>query len=429
MRRKRLRPYRRNVRMICILALSFTLMAGCSDAIPFSSNKLPVGQEQALKSVRVVKVVKQKIGDPVEHAGDVQSSVQFDVVTKAGGDIESILKARGDTVQEGEVLVKLNSSEAKFQKDKALLAVDTAQNALNKAKDRAKKDLDNQKREMGLSIDKLEQGLTDLTKSYNKSKNDYEVGLATKAQVYQAEVQLRNARFDLDQLKQKRNALSTPDEASYSELETVLKNAQISLLQLEQSMTYLEVKAPVSGILTELPLENGMTLQTGAKLGVIQKVDPIKIKAYLSGDEAKYVSNKSELVYYITGTTQKAKARISFLSKVIDPETKGYELNLEVPNKDMSLKPGMKVVIQLTGEQEQIVLTAPTDSIVKEGDDAYVFVLAGDTVEKRKVQLGRVNDVLQEVVSGVKEGEQVVMSPTNLKDKEKVQRSAAEEQK
>ncbi|OXM85202.1 efflux RND transporter periplasmic adaptor subunit [Paenibacillus rigui] len=427
MRRKRLKQYRRNARTICMLALSFAIIAGCSDTIPISSTNTPAGQEQALKSVKVIKVAKQKIGDPVEHAGDVQSSIQFDVVAKAAGDIESILKARGDLVQEGEVIVRLNSSEAKFQRDKANLAVETAQSAISKAKERARKDLENQKRELALSIDKLEQSLVDLTKSYNKAKNDYEVGLATKAQVYQAEVQLRSTRFDLEQMKQKKNTLVVDDSAA--DLETQLKNAQISLLQLEQSMSYLEVKAPVSGILTELPLEVGMTLQTGAKLGVIQKVDPIRIKAFLNTDEAKFVSNKTELSYYITGTSQKAKGKVSFLSKVIDPETKAYELNLEIPNKDMALKPGMKAVMQLTDEQEQIVVAVPTYSMVKEGDDSYVFVLNGDVVEKRKIQPGRLNDSIQEVVSGLKEGELIVTNPGPLKDKEKVQHSAAEEQK
>lgn len=429
MRRKRLKPLRRKARLICMLAVSFTLIAGCSDAIPISSNKTGAGVEQTVKSVKVIKAVKQKIGDPVEHAGDVQSSVQFDVVAKAGGDIESILKARGDMVQEGEVLVRLNSTEAKFQRDKANLAVETAQAAIGKAKERARKDLENQKRNLDLSIQKLEQSLVDMTKSYNKTKNDYEVGLANKAQVYQAEVQLRNAKFDLEQLKQKKNMIVAPDD-SISELETQLKDAQISLLQFEQSMTYLEVKAPVSGILTELPLEAGMTVQAGAKLGVIQKVDPIKIKAFLSGDETKYVANKTELSYYIAGEpAQKGKGKVSFLSKVIDPDAKAYELNLEVANKDMLLKPGMKAAIQLTDEQDQIVVTIPTYSIVKEGDDSFVFVLAGDRVEKRKVQLGRVNEPLQEVLSGVKEGEQVVTNPNDLKDKEKVDPSAVEEQK
>lgn len=426
MRRKRLGQHRRRVKTICMLALSFAIMAGCSETIPLASNTNLTGQEQTqtLKSVKVSKITKQKIGDPIELAGGVQSSAQFDIIAKAGGDVESVLKARGDVVQEGEVIFRMSSSEAKFQRDRAALAVQTAEDAIRKARERAKKEVDNQRRELNSSIEKMEQGLIDLTKAYNKAKNDYEVGLATKAQVYQAEVALKNNRFDLEQLKQRQTSLEPVD--STSELEVQLKTAQLSLLQVEQSMSYLEVKAPVSGILTEMPFETGMSVQQGAKIGLIQKLDPIKIKAQLTEEQTRFANGKTELSYILQGTTKKDKARISFLSKVIDPELKSYELNLDVPNSDMALKPGMKVRIQLTEEQDQIVLTVPTSGIIKEGEETYLFVLNGDTVEKRKVQLGRTNEPIQEVVSGVKEGEQVVISnPGQLRDKEKV-RAAVE---
>ncbi|WP_028550861.1 efflux RND transporter periplasmic adaptor subunit [Paenibacillus sp. UNC451MF] len=425
MRRKRVGLHRRRVRTICILALSFVIIAGCSETIPISSDGNAAAQAQALKSVKVSKVTKQKIGDPLVHAADVQSSVQFDIVAKAAGDIEAILKARGDVVQEGDVIARLNSSEAKFEKEKAALAVQTVQDAIVKAKERAKKEMDNQKRDLNDSIKKQEQALNDLTRNYNKTKNDYEVGLATKVQVYQMEVQLRNSRTDLELLKDKLARLEPVDTTS--ELQTQLKTTQMAQLQVEQSLTYLEVKAPVSGVLTELPFEVGMSIPAGTKIGLIQKLDPIKLKAQLSEEESKFATGKSEMTYYMQGAAQKSKARISFLSKVINPDTKAYEINLDVPNKDMTLKPGMKVWLQLTEDQDQIVLTVPTYSVVKEGQDSFVFVLTGDTVEKRLVQLGRLNDSTQEILSGVKEGEQVVVSnPGQLKDKEQVQRTAVE---
>ncbi|SFL10754.1 RND family efflux transporter, MFP subunit [Paenibacillus sp. 1_12] len=427
MRKKRRKPYRRVLKTVSILALSFTIIAGCSETIPLNHESNTAVQEQPLKSVKVYKVAKQKIGDPVERAADVQSSVQFDIIAKAGGDIEKVLKNREESVQEGEVIVKVNSADAKFEKERAVLAVETIQTSINNSREKARKEMETQKRELNNSILKLEMGLGDMTRNYNKLKNDYEVGLATKAQLYQMDVQLRNAQMDLDQMKQRQRQSVQDSSASLPEMETQLKNAQLSLQQLEQSLSYLEIKSPASGILMGISLEAGMTLQAGSKIGVIQKLDPIRIKALLTADEAKYVSSKTELTYYLPGTTQKYRGKVSFLSKVIDPDTKAYEINLDVPNKEMTLKPGMKVWLQLTEEQDQIVLTIPTYSIVKQGEDSFVYVLAGDSVEKRKVQLGRVNEPDQEVLSGVKEGEQVVISnPNQLRDKEKVQRAAVE---
>jgi HlyD family secretion protein len=428
MRKKRKRRYGGSVKMAGTLVLSFAIIAGCSEIIPSANEpNAAVVQEQTFKSVKVYKVIRQKIGEPVEHAASVESSVQFELISKAGGDIEEVLKHREEVVQEGEVIIRVNSIDAKFEREKAALAVETIQTTIQKARERAKKDMEAQKRELSNSIMKMEMGLGDMTRNYNKMKNDYEIGLGTKAGLYQMDIQLRNAQMDLDQLKQKqREVLQDPGD-SLADMEIQLKNAQLNLKQVEQTMTYLEIKAPASGILTGMNLEAGMNLERGTRIGLIQKLDPIKITALLTAEEVKYVNGKAELTYYLPGTTRKYKGRVSFLSKVIDAEKKAYEINLDVPNKELSLKPGMKVWLQLTEEQDQIVATIPTYSIVREGDDSFVFVAVGDTVEKRKVQLGRLNEPNQEVLTGVAEGEQVVISnPNQLRDKEKIQRTDVE---
>jgi multidrug efflux pump subunit AcrA (membrane-fusion protein) len=114
MRLKRLRSHQAILKAVSIL-VSFTFIAGCLAAPVKPVTNVAAQQQQVLKSVKVSKIIKHKIGDPLERAADVQSSVQFEIIAKAGGDIEQILKKRGDLVKENEVIVKLNSSEAKFQ--------------------------------------------------------------------------------------------------------------------------------------------------------------------------------------------------------------------------------------------------------------------------------------------------------------------------
>jgi HlyD family secretion protein len=107
---------------------------------------------------------------------------------------------------------------------------------------------------------------------------------------------------------------------------------------------------------------------------------------------------------------------------LIDPVTKAYELNVEFSNADMSLLPGTIVRVQLTDEQEQVVIAIPTRAIYQENGETFVFLVSGDLVEKRTIELGRLNEPLQEVLSGVKEKELLVISGNNqLKNNEKVQ--------
>ncbi|CAG7632466.1 efflux RND transporter periplasmic adaptor subunit [Paenibacillus allorhizosphaerae] len=421
-RQRRKTAVYRNIKTVAVLGISLSVIVGCSAIRVFQPEKEALAQEQQLKSIKTLKLTKLKIGESPEQSAEFVASLQFDVLAQTDGIVEEVLKKRGDSVKEGDVIVRLFSRDAKFEREKLALAVKKAEDAISSA--RSEKEMG--RTELLNSIKKAEQGILELTRTRNKTLNDYEAGVAKKLQVQQAENQLANAQLDIQFLKQKLKVLETTD--SLTPLQTQLKEAQLSLQQFDELASGLEVKAPADGILTELLLDKGMPAGKGGKIGLIQRIDPVKIKAQLSEQAARLVRGKNELTYYLPGTTEKAKANVSFLSSVIDPQTKGYELSLEVPNRDLKFKPGMKTRVQLTTEDEQIVLSVPVASILKKGDENFVFVAVNDTVERRKVELGRISDdeLSQEVLSGVREGEMLVTSdPNQLKDKEKVQLATA----
>jgi HlyD family secretion protein len=406
---------RRAVR-IGTLATCFVVIAGCQPEIGLPSSTPAAGNvQQQVKSVNVIKVAKQKIGETPELTADLISSLQADVIVKSGGMVEQVLKKRGDPVVKGEVILTLGSQDLHMQKERAALAVTSAEQAIEKSK----RDIVNDKAEIANSVLKLESELAAQTKQFNKLRNDYDVGLASRSQVEQAESQLKSLRMDLELLKQKqRNAEAGPPLAN---LELQLKNAQLTLRQAEQALESLEVKASMNGILAELAVEEGMTVEAGVRVGHILHLERLMVKAQLNEEAAKLVRGRSELMLAVPSVETRVKAKVSYLSAFMNSQSKGYELNLEVDNKEMSLKPGTKVRIQLAEEQDQFAIAIPSFSIVREGEEAYIFVVSGDLAEKRKVQLGRINEPLQEILSGVQEGELLVTSgQTLLKDRDSV---------
>lgn len=405
---------KQSAKMMTAAVLGAALLSACS-AKPAEQPQAAAAEPQ-LKTVKTAPVEKKKIGDPLEQVADVVSSLQLDVVTKSGGDVQSILKKRGDMVEKGEVILRMDPTDVLIQKEKAQISVSGTQEQLVKAR----QDLSNSRQDLQNTIAKLESTLKDAEKNYNKMRNDYDLGLVTKIQLEQTETALNNQRLDLESTRAKLKTLDSTN--SLSQLEQGLKTADVSIRELNRTLENMEVKAQVSGVLTELPIEVGMTLPAGFKAAQVQQLDPIKIKAELTEDAAGLVRGKPELTFYIPGTTEKQQAKVSYLADVMSSQSKSYALELEVPNADRKLRPGMKAQVQLTGEQDQLVVTVPSLSIVREGGDTFVFVLNGDTAEKRKVVLGRLNETIQEVISGVKEGEQLIVSGQNqLKDKEKVQ--------
>ncbi|OXM85957.1 efflux RND transporter periplasmic adaptor subunit [Paenibacillus rigui] len=402
-----------STKVIGAVIITSALLAGCTSA-PAAQPSTP-SAEAPLKVVKAAKIEKKSIGDPLEQVADVVSSIQMDVVTKASGDVLEILKKRGEMVQKGDVILRLDPTDVQLQKEKNLIGVKSASQQLDKAKE----DLVNSKEDLQNAVTKGEQAVKDAEKNYAKMRNDFDQGLVTKFQLEQLETQLKNTRLDLESNKNKLKTLETTN--SLSQYQTQLESSNLGVREADRTLNNLELKAQVNGVITDLPVEVGMTLSAGFKVAQVQQLDPIKIKAELTEASAQLIRGKTELMFYIPGSTEKMKGKVSYLADVMSTQTKSYPLELEISNADTKLKPGMKVQVLLTEEKDEVVVTVPTLSVVREAGDTFVYVLNGDIAEKRKVQLGRLNETNQEVLSGVKEGEQLIVSGQNqLKDKEKV---------
>jgi HlyD family secretion protein len=405
---------KKSSKWIGVLLLSTVIVAGCSSKQEAGAADKTTVKEQ-IRTVKVDKITKQKIGEPPEQIGDVVSSIQLDVMTKSGGEVVDILKKRGEKVTKGDVLFRLDPTDVELQKEQSVLGVKSAQSQLTSKRE----DVVNGRSDLVNSLSKVQQAVKDAEKDYSKARNDYDQGLVSKEQVDKTETAWNNMKLDLDSAQKKLKSMDSTD--SLAPLEVQVETAQLGIRSADRTLSNMEVKAPTTGVLTELTVELGMTVSPSFRAGQVQQVDPLKIKAVLTEASANLVRGKQQLSFYIPGATDKMTGNVSFLSEIMNAETKAYDLELEVPNTDGKIKPGSKAQILLTEDQDQVVLVVPILSIIREGSDNFVFILNGDTAQKRKVELGRINETTQEIISGVKVDEVLVVSgQQQLKDQEKV---------
>lgn len=389
-----------------IVLLTGAAAAGCSNA---SS-----GADGA-RSVMVAKVTTAAIDDKLEQDADIVASSQINIVSKLGGDVVEVLKKKGDTVSRGDVLFRLDASDIERSREKTRLSRENLQSQL----DKSAVEISTNKQVLRNTIEKLSLQIADLEKSYNSARNDYDAGTITKSQVDKMETQLKTARLDLDSAQKQLAGLEATD--ALGPLRIQIESAELSMKDIEKTLADLEVKAPVSGELTELTPEAGMTIPPGFSAGVVQQLDPIKIHADVTDNVVQQLSGRKEIPFSLQGSADSFTGTVTYLADVMSPSSRTYVLELSAPNPDRKLKPGMRVKLLLGSGGKRQVLAVPSAGIVKEGDNSYVFVLVGDHVEKRNVKLGRGSDNGREVVEGLKEGEQVVVSgQQGLKDQDKV---------
>lgn len=403
----------RTVKAAGVLILAAALATGCSPGN--GDGKNAASAQTQTKSVKVTSVSKQAISGAEEQVAEVVSSLALDVMMKTSGDVKEVLKKKGDTVAEGNVLFRLDTKDALLQQEKAQVGLRSAELGATKGQD----DYTNGLKELDNAVTQTEQQLSEAIRALNKARNDYDLGSIDKTVLTQAENTVNNLKDSLNLTKNKREALvnSKPIES----LKLNVHSSQLTLEEVNRNLEHFEVKATGSGILTEMTAEIGMSMQAGTRAAQIVKTNPIKLKAELTESSASKLTGKQEMsIKLADGTT--LKGQIAYLAPVMNPQTKSFSLEVEAPNEDMKLKPGMKAQLIITEEQEQIVPTIQASAVVRENGETFVFVLKDTKAERRKVELGRLNDTLQEVLSGIKEGEQIVISGQHqLKDGETVQ--------
>lgn len=411
----------RSMGVIALLTAAAVLASACS--APGAKGAATV--QLAPRAIKTDVIKKQKISNPIEQVADVAAGTTLDVVSKANGEVTEVLKKRGEYVEKGEILFVIDNKDALSAKRKSELSVRSAQESLQQAKDNKV----NNRKDLLDNVTRSQTALKNAAQEYNKIRNEYDAGIAVQHQVDQSKQALDSAQMNLDAAQSKLSAFDNSD--SISSIQTQAESASLALEDATRSLENYQVKAPGNGILTDFNVAVGQTVAAAAgKVGQVQQIDPIKIKTELTETNFLLVKGKQELIYYNPDSPdKKGTAKISYLAPIMSAATKTYTLELEVPNSDHLLQPGNRFMVQLTTETEEQVIAIPTLSIIREESDTIVFVQQGDQYQKRKVKLGRINGEYQEVIEGVKDGEQLVTTGQNtLKDGQKVDSASAQPQ-
>ncbi len=172
------------------------------------------------------------------------------------------------------------------------------------------------------------------------------------------------------------------------------------------------LRAPIAGVVVDRQVGPGQYLQSGSATPQFTIADPSTVWLIANVREADAGSvrpGQPVEVHVLAYPTRIYKARISYVSPVIDPLTHRLPVRAEIDNRDGALKPDMFANFRiLTGSASESP-AVPEDAVVYEGEAAHVWMaLADGTLSYRAIRTGRRNDGLVEVLEGLKPGDRVV---------------------
>ncbi|WP_198331370.1 efflux RND transporter periplasmic adaptor subunit [Psychrobacter aquimaris] len=231
-------------------------------------------------------------------------------------------------------------------------------------------------------------------------------------QAIQAQAQARN---NLENARLRANALSSGG------VEEDLLRARIAALQAQ--LNKAQVRSKVSGTILTRNVEIGDLVQPGQSLFTIALDGKTEIRVPLDERNLSRLALQQPAVAIADAYPDKPfPVRISFIAPSIDPQRGTVEVRLSVDPVPDFLRQDMTVSVNIETDQRAKALVIPNDALanVKE-DNAEVLLLRDDKVQRQRVRLGLRGLAASEVLSGLSEGDEILVDATaSLADGERV---------
>lgn len=171
------------------------------------------------------------------------------------------------------------------------------------------------------------------------------------------------------------------------------------------------VYAPISGSVISTPAKNGTTVSTNTEITRIGDINNLQILADIP---ERYVSflkpGLKALVSVQAYPDETFSATVTRVSPVVDQTSRTKQIILTFDERDSKINAGMFAKIVLYTKDYSGAVTVPKNALVTNEDKNFIYVMQADsTVEKREVFLGEEVDGTIQVISGLRQGERVVI--------------------
>jgi membrane fusion protein (multidrug efflux system) len=244
-----------------------------------------------------------------------------------------------------------------------------------------------------------------------------------RAQLAAAEAQLKLARLSFDRLGGLRDK-GVVAQADYDKAAADQTQAEARVGEIRATIERKTIRAPFSGILGIRQVNLGQYLAAGDKIVPLQSLDPIYVNFSIPQQEVSRVLPGAAVRVRTEGSAAGPRAdlvgKVTAIDSVVNDATRNVQVQATLANPNGKLRPGMFVETEANLGANSTVVALPASAInyAPYGDSVFVVVTfeapkGGNTyrgVRQQFVKVGRSRGDQVAVVSGIKDGQEVVTS-------------------
>ena len=389
------RPRRMAIWGLLLLAAAVFVAAFVAGYVPRHRRELELVaeagvQKESLPEVSVMTATRAPVMGNLVLPGNIQAVTEAPLLARAEGYVQRRNVDIGDHVNAGQLLAEIQAPELDQQVVQAHAAVQQARADLERAT-------------AALEQGRANEALAKITAS--RWQNLVARGAVSRQEndQYQAQYQAQAANV---------RALDRAVAAAKGNVAA----AEANVARLTEMQGYLKVRAPFAGVITLRNVDVGALVNTGSTL-LFRIAQTNLLRTYVNVPQSNASDIRDGQAATITTAElpdRKFKGTVTHTSDALDPASRTLLADIQVPNPDGRLLPGMYVQVDLNLPHRNPPLLIPSDTLVVRPAGTLAAVVGPDSVVHfQNIVVGRDFGDRIEVLSGLTEGQRVVVNPND----------------
>ncbi len=348
-------------------------------------------EQSAVPGVNVVLAVPSAAKSELVLPGNVAALTEAPILARVDGYLKTRLVDIGDRVKEGQLLADIDAP-----------------------------DLDQQVRQAEASYQQAAATLEQANSNYQQGQANQALAAVTAKRWAHLVVKGAVSLQENDQYQAQLKAQTANLEALSKAIAAAKSNvaaAQANLGRLSELQGYEKIRAPFSGVITVRNVDIGALITTGTTL-IYRIAQTNVLRTFVNAPQGNaddiHLGQPADLtIPDLSG--RHFRGHVTRVAKAVDPASRTMLTEVQVPNPDGALLPGMYALVDLNLIRKDPPLLIPGDAMLVRADGTLAAVVGTDHIVRfQKIDVGRDFGDRVEVLSGLHNGDMVVVNPSDV---------------
>ena len=408
--------------LLALVALGYIFLFAGSKTISVAAVRVESGGAASGESV-------------LSASGYVVAHHKIAVGAKVMGRVAWIGVEKGDNVQEGQVLVRLEDSEFRAQVNQAQANLAAAQARLDRLRTGSRPE---EKLKDKAAVLQAEANLKNAEAEYQRSESLYRSGVSSKAE-YDRALANRDSAAAMLQAARQSSAMTDigPRKEEIRAGEAEVQQMRAALDYANTQLAATEIKAPVTGTVLQRIVERGEMVSpsafggSGARTSVVDLADLTDLQVELDISQTDFARLKPQQRAEIIPEAYPNLRFAGFIEEIAPEANRAkstVQVKVKVENPNEQLRPEMNARVNFLADKPSATenksiarVLVPKAAIVKKDNSSFVFVVKGNKVEQRTIRTGEESGDAYVVLDGLSGNESVAVAGADkLRDGDRV---------